>query len=303
MSSLVVLAIIAFFILYKAGPAKRADWKHQIGRALAPELDRVRDHPSMPERFRTKPTANPIIGRSTTTPPPPTGRPVSTPPKRRVAAPPPPTGAPLPPMFQRSSLPPPSGEPVVAETTIEHETPPAPDEPIVVVPAALPDPVIDDPVVDDPADLVDDDPHDDVPDETKADETLASPPAVDEAAATPDDVDLERDAVIAALFGRSEPAHVRAASFAESYAGREVTWQATLVRTAKGRRHREPATRAELVLGYTSERQMFSERVVAEAYFGPDVELERDSEITVCGVLAEANVYANRVVLDHVEIV
>ncbi|MEM8707980.1 MAG: hypothetical protein AAGE98_16060 [Actinomycetota bacterium] len=294
MSSLVVLAIIAFFILYKAGPAKRADWKHQIERAVAPELDRVRDHPSMPERFRKKPESSPIIGRSTPTPPPPSGRPVSTPPRRRVSAPPP-AGQPLPPMFRRSSLPPPpTGEPVVAETTIEHEAPPAPDEPVVDVTAVLRDPI-----VHEPTDLVDDEPsHPDL----DADEHVTA--SRDEPVHVHDEpADLDLDAVIAALFGRGEPAHVRAATFADAYVGREVTWQATLVRTAKSRRHREPATRAELVLGYTSERQMFSDRVVAEAYFGPDVELERDTEITVCGVLAEANVYANRVVLDHVEIV
>ena len=108
---------------------------------------------------------------------------------------------------------------------------------------------------------------------------------------------------MATIFGGPASAHERAADFAEHYAGRRVRWTATAVRSTRVRHRREPAVRAELVLGFLSERQLFSDRVTAEAYFSPDVEVERDHELTFTAVLSEANVYARRLVLDDAEVV
>ena len=120
---------------------------------------------------------------------------------------------------------------------------------------------------------------------------------------TPGEPDLELDAVLTTIFGSAASAHERAADFTEHYAGERIRWTATAVRSTRVRHQREPAVRVELLLGFLSERQLFSDRVTAEAYFDRDVEIERDSELTFTAVLSEANVYARRLVLDDAEVV
>ena len=75
------------------------------------------------------------------------------------------------------------------------------------------------------------------------------------------------------------------------------------MRTSNSRRNGEAALRVELFLGYASENEFHSNRVLAEAYFPPDVELERDTTVTFRGTLADANVFARRIVLDDAQIV
>ncbi len=117
----------------------------------------------------------------------------------------------------------------------------------------------------------------------------------------PQQADTDLTSVIAAVFERDDPPHTRAERFASAYAGTPVEWTATVLRSSRGRRHREPATRVELLLGYASERQFFSDRVIAEAYFPADTELDADTELSFRGTMAEANVYGNRLVIDHAE--
>ncbi|MEO0495206.1 MAG: hypothetical protein AAF081_17505 [Actinomycetota bacterium] len=112
------------------------------------------------------------------------------------------------------------------------------------------------------------------------------------------DLDLDLDAVLAAVFGDAGTPYDRAERFAQEFAGATVTWTATVQRTSSSRRNRTPTRRAELLLGHLSERELYSERVLAEAYFAPDVELERDHDVTFVATLAEANVYSRRLVLE-----
>lgn len=210
MSTLIVLAIIAFVVWQKAGPAKRGHWRRQVERALHPELTKIRRQPRTPERFR-----------------------------RSV----PPTSV----ILDRSSLPPPSSNPP-PDPELRPARQPVEDQPEAVVEEVPPPPSPGDPVVISV-------PVSEAEPEPSSEDVPTSEPAVtDRDESPPAATDADLTSVIAAVFERDDPPHTRAARFASAYAGTSVEWTATVLRSSRGRRHREPATRAELLLGYASER-------------------------------------------------
>ena len=187
---------------------------------------------------------------------------------------------------RRSSLPPPSNpqppppRPIAAAPepieVVEADVAPGPMEPVVIdvpepQPEARPEPTPD-------------------PEPTSAPTAISAP-------------DLDLSATIQALFLDRRNAQDRLDAFESTYAGHEVEWTAEVVRASNSRRHGDAALRVELFLGYASENEFHSDRVLAEAYFPPGAALERGTTVTFRGTLADANVFARRVVLDDARLV
>ena len=189
------------------------------------------------------------------------------------------------PRSPRSSLPPPSTEPqaVSEDEPATGSVAPIDDQTEAAIEEVPPPPRPGDPVV---ITLSESEP---------AEATDPTPP-IDS------DPELALATVIDQVFGRDAPPHARATRFEVDYAGRRIEWAATVLRTSRGRRHREPATRAEVMLGYTSDRELLSDRVIAEVFLPPEVTVDRDHRIVLRGILVEANVYANRLVIDDATI-
>lgn len=198
--------------------------------------------------------------------------------------PPPPASTQRPIESRPSSLPPPTAPSTPPPTAavpepveIVHPDPvPAPSDPIVV-------------------DMATDDSSDETGPETPP-PTAGEPTSA--ADRSPGSVDLTVSATIETLFLQSRNAQQRLDTFEQHYAGNEVEWRADVVRVSTSRRDGQPAKRVELLLGYASDNEFHSDRVLAEAYFDPDAELERDATITFRATLTDANVLARRLVLD-----
>lgn len=214
-------------------------------------------------------------------------------PYRASRLPPPPSGRP-------SSLPPPPPSPG-DEPVFRTSDPAELDEP-AAAPDEAPGPEpIDEQVV-----------HTSAPDEAEptSEGAIAHEPAADpepEPPAEPEtepgpDASLDLVTVIRAVFGDDGSARERADRFQSEFAARRVSWTAQALRSFPTRRDRVQVERVELFLGHTTDEERFSDRVMAEAFFAEGTEIERDADITFTATLAEANVYARRLVLDHAEI-
>lgn len=223
--------------------------------------------------------------RASRLPPPPSGRPSS--------LPPPPPAPDAEPLFRTPD--PDDLDQPLGEIDVEPETPePAPVDESVF---RTPDPVELDEQVEDT---------EPEPDAALTSEAPAEPEAAApaEAEAHPEpDTSLDLLTVIRAVFGDDGSTRERAERFESDYAGRRVSWTAQALRSFTTRRDRIQVERVELFLGHTTDEERFSDRVMAEAFFTEGTEIERDTDITFTATLAEANVYARRLVLDGAEII
>lgn len=127
-----------------------------------------------------------------------------------------------------------------------------------------------------------------------------APESFDPSAAAPD---LGRQTTIVALFGDLDERHTRLNIFDADYEGRTIEWSAEVVRARTSRRNGNAATRAELFVGFASERRYPTDRVIVEAYFASGTSLEPDTPIMFAGTLTGLNVYARRLVVDDARIV